>query len=367
MGVQWGEAPPFRAVAPNLDKVPHSNDFFDTVKYRYHEYADEGLFQPTEPEAMYIYQIKDADGQKRTGLVVATDIEEYFNGTMRPHEKTIVTNEGLQAELLETRGAAIKPILLTYHAQDELNDVIAHYMENHKKFYVIELGKEKHRFWQITEGLVLRKIRQIFDTKIDHAYIADGHHRSASFAALHKLNPTEKTSKMLCAYFPEDSLKVHSFHRVVQDLNGLTADEFLEKLKKMFKIKVTKEATKPYTKFEMSMFLDGKWFQLNWRKDILKSFGEDLVHLDVHLLNEHILKPILGIRDITADERLKYIDDQKTMEMFAELVGTEGVGFCMFPIELEDLEAIVDSHGTLPPKTTFFEPRMKNGLLVYEV
>ena len=95
---------PFRAVAPNLDKVPHSNDFFDTVKYRYHDYTAEGLFLPTEEEAMYIYQIKGHDGQKKNGLVVATDIEEYFKGTMKPHEKTIVTHESLQTELLQTRG-----------------------------------------------------------------------------------------------------------------------------------------------------------------------------------------------------------------------------------------------------------------------
>ena len=362
---------PFRAVAPNLDKIPHSNDFFDTVKYRYHEYADEGLFQPTEPEAMYIYQIKEADGQKRTGLVVTTDIEEYFNGNMKPHEKTMVTNENLQSELLHTRSAAIKPVLLTYPPVAELNELIDKYIEKHKKFYVIELGNEKHRFWQITEGLVLKKIRQIFEEKIPSAYIADGHHRSASFAERHKMAPTDKTSKMLSAYFPENTLKIDAFHRVVLDLNGLTVDEFLEKLRVEFKIRVLRTATLPYAKFEMTMFLEEKWFQLYWRKDILKQFADetavDLVQLDVHLLNEKILKPILGIKNIRTDPRLKYIDGQQGFEKVSKTVGTEGVGFCLYPIELDDLKTVVDSHGTLPPKSTFFEPRMKNGLLVYEI
>ena len=362
---------PFRAVAPNLDKVPHSNDFFDTVKYRYHEYAAEGLFLPTEDEAMYIYQIKSPDGQKRNGLVVATDIEEYFKGTMKQHEKTIETNEVLQSELLQTRGAAIKPVLLTYPPISELNELISNYIETHKKFYVIELDTEKHRFWKITEGGVIDQIQHIFAEKIPHAYIADGHHRSASFAARHKKSPNDKTSKMLTAYFPENTLKIGSFHRVVKDLNGLTADDFLEKLRTEFKIRVLRAATLPYSKFEITMFLEDKWFQLYWRKEILKHYAEEspegFVLLDVDLLNEKIIKPVLGITNIKTDPRLKYIDGQQEFEKLTNAVSTEGVGFCLFPVELDDLKAIVDREGTMPPKSTFFEPRMKNGLLVYEI
>ena len=359
---------PFRAVAPNLDKVPHSNDFFDTVKFRYHEYAAEGLFQSTEPEAIYIYQIKDASGKKSTGLIAATDIENYFDGAMKPHEKTIVTNENLQSELLSIRGASIKPILLTYPAIPELKELINNYIDNHKKFYVIELGQEKHRFWQITEGAILTKVRQIFHEKIPFVYIADGHHRSASFAALHQNAPTDKTDKMLTAYFPENALEIHSFNRVVTDLNGLTADELLQKLKVEFKIKVLKEGELPYAKFEIVMFLDNQWFQLNWRKDVLKHFAdENLVRLDTHLLNEKVLKPMLGIKNIREDARMKYIDGLQGYEKVAAVTGTEGVGFCLYPVELEDLKAVVDSGGTLPPKSTFFEPRLKNGLLVYEI
>ncbi|MBL7817230.1 MAG: DUF1015 domain-containing protein [Saprospiraceae bacterium] len=357
----------FRAVAPNLDKVPHSNDFFDTVKFRYHEYAAEGLFQPTEPEAMYIYQIKDVNGVKRTGLVLATDIEEYFNGSMRPHEKTIVNNEDLQAQLLHTRGAAIKPILLMHSPIEELTELIDNYIEKHKKFYVIELGKEKHRFWQITEGLIQKKIRQIFETKVPYAYIADGHHRSASFAALHKSQPTSKTNRMLTAYFSENQLSVHAFNRVITDLNGLTTDQFLEELMKIFKIKINRDFQQPYAKNEMTMFLEGKWFQLIVRKDVLKHFAEGLVLLDVHFLNEKVLKPLLGITNIRTDNRLKYIDSQQDIGKLKDAVGTEGVGFCLFPIDLGDMKMVVDSQGVLPPKSTFFEPRMKNGLLVYEI
>jgi uncharacterized protein (DUF1015 family) len=363
---------PFRAVAPKLDKVPHSNDFFDTVKFRYHEYAAEGLFHPTEPDAMYAYQIKMADGQKYLGLIVTTDVAEYAQGNMRAHEKTILSNEERQAELLHLRGAAIKPVLLTYPAISELDSLLENYIERHHKFYVIEFGREKHRFWQITEGLVLMKIRKIFDEQLPYAYIADGHHRSASFAALHAQSPNEHTAKMLTAYFPLHDLRINAFHRVVKDLNGLTADEFLEKLKTVFDIHVLNGAAMPKCKFELTLFLEGQWFRLHWRADVLKNFAEGLVQLDVHLLNEKVLKPILDIKNIRTDERVKYVEGIKKLSELEKtaqspLSAEKGAVFCLYPVEFEDLKTIVDSGGTLPPKSTFFEPRLKNGLLVYEI
>ena len=369
---------PFRAVLPNLDRVPHSNDFFDTVKFRYHDFAAEGLFEPAEPDAMYIYQIRDADGRKFTGLIAAADINEYLDGNIRLHEKTIVENEAKQAELLRIRGAAIKPILLTYPADAELNALIINYLERHRKFFVIELGGDKHRFWQITEGLVLKKIRQIFNDRIPHVYLADGHHRSASFAELYQQQPTAKTEKLPCAFFADNELKINAFHRLVRDLNGLSADDFLEKLATVFTVEPLENAALPTAKFELTMYVSNKWFRLKWLPDVLKNFAEGLVQLDVHLLNEKVLKPILGIKNIRADKRMSYLEGGKSLKSIEKATtlppseglrgeNTEGCVFCLFPVEFSDLKAVVDSEGTMPPKSTFFEPRMKNGLLVYEI
>ncbi len=375
---------PFRAIYPNLDQVPTSNEFFDSVKFGYQDYATEGMFQKASTEAIYIYQIKNRERRKFTGLVTCTDITDYFDGKMKKHEKTIVSNEELQSELLYTRGAAIKPVLLAYPSISELNKLIFNYLDNNRKFYVIELGGEKHRFWQITEPDIIAKIQSIFQQKIPITYIADGHHRSASFAALHEKLKSEKTNKMLTAYFPIEELEIKEQNRLVIDLNGLSSDAFLDKLKELFKIKVLKKGVKPYAKLEMTMFLDNKWFQLNWRKSEIKGFAEGLVLLDVHLLNEKVLKPILGVKNIREDERVKYIDGSKTIEEIEEAAAACGnvgeksgggdtaspntaVVFCMFPVEFDDLKQVADSNGVMPPKSTFFEPRMKNGLLVYEI
>ena len=367
----------FKAVYPNLDAVPHSNDFFDTVKLRYDEYAQEGLFKEAKEEAIYIYQIKNSKKQKFTGIIACTDIADYFDGNMRKHEKTITTNEDLQSGLLQKRGAAIKPVLLTYPSVSELQELIFKYIDDHKKFYVIELGNEKHRFWQVTEPEIIQQIQQIFKDKIPHTYIADGHHRSASYAALHQKFKTEKSKQMLTAYFPIQELKIKEQNRYIRGLNGLTSDEFLDKLQQVFKVKVLNKGVKPYAKFELTMFLEGKWFQLNWRKSELKGFEDGFVLLDVHMLNEKVLKPILGIKNIRTDKRVVYLDGTKSIddiETYSETQNTdqsrffgEGVCFCLYPVEFEDLQQVADSNGILPPKSTFFEPRMKNGLLVYEI
>jgi uncharacterized protein (DUF1015 family) len=384
---------PFRAVRPNLEKVPRSNGFFDTVKDHYQDYAAARLFEPTDADAMYIYQIKTIEGWKFTGLIACTDIAEYRDGNLKKHEKTIVSNEEKQAKLLEKRGAAIKPILLTYPAIEPLDDLIADYIDRHRKYFVMELGGEKHRFWQITEGLILKRIRQIFTERVPFAYIADGHHRAASFDVLNKTAPNDKNDQLLCTYFPDHQLKISAFHRLFNTLNGLTTAEFLEKVATVCDIIPLSNAALPNRKFVMTMRADdNRWFRLTWKTEILQNFAEGLVHLDVHLLNEKILKPFLGVKNIRTDERLTYLDGAKSLNAIEKMAAAaeqraseelamlnrwdavgdprnlgKGVCFCLFPVSFPDLKAIVDDAGVMPPKSTFFEPRMKNGLLVYEI
>jgi uncharacterized protein (DUF1015 family) len=358
---------PFKASYPNLQKVPHTDAFFETVKFQYQDYVSEHMFEHTEQEALYIYRITDKDGHKKTGLITCTDIDDYFNENMKKHEKTIEASETMQSDLLQKRGAAIKPVLLIYPSVSEINQLIDSCLNNAKKFYVINIDDEKHCFWQITDPAIITQFQQLFDSEVTESYIADGHHRSAAFAALHKKKPTEKTSKMLCAYFPDEEITIKEYNRILSDLNGVSADDLLSQLTQLFKIKVLKRGEKPYTKFETTMLLEGRWFALYWRKSELKEFGKGLVLLDVHLLNEKILKPILGIKNIRTDARISYVDGDKSIEYIESICPAEGVAFCLYPVELDDLLDVADAKGIMPPKSTYFEPRMKNGLLVYEI
>jgi uncharacterized protein (DUF1015 family) len=358
---------PFKASYPDLDKVPHTDAFFETVKFQYQEYADEGMFDAATQEALYIYRITDKDGKKKTGLVTCTHINDYLDGHIKKHEKTIVKNEAIQSELLLKRSAAIKPVLLIYPSVKEVNELINKSLDSNKKLYVITIGDEKHCFWQITDPATITQFQELFETEVPTAYIADGHHRSATFAEQHKKSPTEKTSKMLCAYFPEEEVVIKEFSRIVSDLNGMSSDVFLMKLTQLFKIKILKRGEKPYTKFEYTMYLEGKWFAMYWRKSELKDFAKGLVILDVHLLNEKILKPMFGVKNIRTDARVTYVEGDKTIDYIEKICPAEGVAFCLYPVEMEDLIEVSDSNGTMPPKSTYFEPRMKNGLLVYEI
>jgi uncharacterized protein (DUF1015 family) len=358
---------PFQASYPNLEKVPHTDAFFETVKFQYKEYADEGMFDATEQEALYIYRITDKDGNKKTGLVTCTDINDYFDGNIKKHEKTIVSNEAKQSELLIKRGAAIKPVLLIYPQVREINELINKSLNVVKKFYLINIGEEKHCFWQITDPATISEFQQLFDEDVPTAYIADGHHRSATFAELHKKSPSDKTSKMLCAYFPENEVAIKEYNRIVSDLNGMNSDDFLMQLTKLFKIKILKRGEKPYAKFQYTMLLEGKWFAMYWRKSELKEFAKGLVLLDVHLLNEKILKPMFGVKNISSDARVTYVEADKTIDYIEKICPEEGVAFCVSAVEMEDLIEVSDSNGIMPPKSTYFEPRMKNGLLVYEI
>ncbi|NJN35641.1 MAG: DUF1015 domain-containing protein [Saprospiraceae bacterium] len=191
---------PFRAVYPNLEKTPHTNAFFDTVKLKYQDYVAENQFIRTTVEAIYIYRITYEQGARFTGIIAAVDIAEYIEGNIKKHEKTIVNNEDRQGDLLQIRQAAIKPVLLAHPSVFALNELIAHVLEQEQKFFVVEIEGEKHCFWQISDAKTIEQFQLIFAQKIPHAYIADGHHRSASFAALHQKLLAEGTSKLLCAF-----------------------------------------------------------------------------------------------------------------------------------------------------------------------
>ena len=355
----------FQAVYPQLDKVPHSNTFFDSVKWRYHEYAAEGWFASSDQEALYIYQIKHADGQKFTGLVGMARTQDYLNKTIKKHEKTIQENEMKQGDLLIARGAAIKPVLLTYPSVPALESLILDYTNTHKKFYVLELGQEKHRFWQIKEADTITRIQALFKEHVETAYIADGHHRSASFAQAFQKTQNPKMEQMLCAFFPDNQLKINAFHRVVHDLGGLSKSDFLEQLSHVARFSRTEASLFPRQKYEFTFYLNQDWYIGCWN-DIQVAEPEGFIQLDVDILNEHVLKPILDIKNIRNDSRITYVEGTRTPEQVAKATPTEGVAFCLYPVGFEDLKAVADSDGILPPKSTFFEPRLKNGLLVYE-
>jgi uncharacterized protein (DUF1015 family) len=361
---------PFQGGYPNLELVPHDAAFFDAAREKYAEYKTNQQYLFANEEAIYLYHIQSKKGKEYLGLIACASIEDYLNNIIKKHEKTITHNESLQMELLKERSAAIKPVLISYPHAPEIDSYLSALNNNLPIFYQISLDGDLHIFRQIESPKQIKEVQQLFNIKVPVAYIADGHHRSASSAAYYK-SGNLAASKLMCAFFGDNQMEIKPFHRLILGLNGLSEDAFLNQLKPLFKIKyLTRRAVANQPK-QMTICLNGSWFSLLWRKEVYKDFvSADKTILDVHLLNDLILKPILGIKKIRSDKRIKYLDGTNSVDDLNHICRKsekDYVLFTMFPIEFKDLVAIADSEGTMPPKSTFFEPRMRNGLFVYDM
>ncbi|MEM1320945.1 MAG: DUF1015 family protein [Bacteroidota bacterium] len=364
---------PFQAVYPNFDYIASPESFFGAVKYEYPEYKKSGFFNKTAQEAMYIYRI---EGQTRnyTGLVACSDIRDYLEGSIKKHENTLASKEQQQMHLMISRDAAVKPVLLTYEDVPEISDLLRQYVKNNAPFYEVQftLEAQKHIFWEVSDGNILQSLRNLFKTKVTQTFIADGHHRCSTTALMHERMKEKKDKRdyhmLLSAFFSADQLDIHDYNRVVEGLNDYSLTHFMARLSRLFDIEILDTAAKPKQKHELTMFVNREWFGLRWRPEILKTYQNQEIVLDTTMLDELVLRDILHIADIRTDQRIKYVEGPKGLEALRSRVikNENRIAFCLYPVCLKDLMHIADQDKTLPPKSTWFEPRIKNGLIVQE-
>jgi uncharacterized protein (DUF1015 family) len=363
---------PFQAVYPKLDFLTSPDAFFARVKFEYPEYKKNGFFNKTAQEAIYIYEI-EAKHRTYTGLLACSDVQDYYDGNIKKHENTISTKEQQQMQLVISRGAVVKPVLLTYHGVDEINELIYNYKKNNTHFFEISFLEDQqlHRVWEISDATLINTFQALFADKIPQTYIADGHHRVSTLALMHKriMNKMgySNFNSVLSAFFPTDQLEVLDFNRVVKGLNGHSPTTFMAKIAQLFDTEII-NLRKPSKKYEIVMFFNNEWFQLTWKKEILASYKNTQILLDASMLNEKVMKGILGIEDSRTDTRVNYIQGVKGLEDFrlTTLKSEQNIGFCLYPVALTDIIAMADMGKTMPPKSTWFEPRMKNGLVAQE-
>lgn len=364
---------PFRAVYPNLSFITSPDEFFGTVKERYPEYKESGFFNKAAQEAIYIYQIK-APKRVYRGLVACTDVRDYLEGKIKKHENTLAAKEQQQMHLMLQRKAIVKPILLTYPDIPKLNKFISKTIQKRTPFYEVVFEKEKqtHTFWELRDGEQIALVQDFFKNKIAETYIADGHHRSSTTALMHKRlgdSPNEPDyDQILCAFFPAKELDVHDYNRVVDGLTDMSLTTFMAKISQIFDIEILKKERKPKHKHEIIMYVNREWFALQWKSHILEAHQDDPVILDVSLLNEKVLKEILNIEDVRTDLRVKYVEGPKGLDDIRNKTNKSEtkIGFVLYPVQLKDLMQIADLEQVMPPKSTWFEPRIKNGLIVRE-
>ena len=364
---------------PEMDLEPE----IDLYDERVYEKAREnlidmekaGIFLQDEMPCYYIYELV-RKGRTQTGIVGCSSIDDYMNGAVKKHELTREDKEQDRIHHVDSCNANTGPIFLACRYPESLLKLMNDWKENHEAAYdFTENDQITHRVWVIDNQEIIGEIREEFEG-IDSLYIADGHHRAASAVKVglkrREQNPDytgeEEFNYFLSVVFPYDQLCILPYNRVVRDLNGLTVKAFLGAMKFNFELMLMPGfPCKPVEKHCMGMYVDGQWYHLKAWPDVYEK--KDVVgQLDVSILQEKVLSPILGIEDPRTDQRISFVGgNHKAAELARMADKTGGVAFVMYPTSMEDLMKIADESKLMPPKSTWFEPKLRSGLFIHKL
>ncbi|WP_298514679.1 DUF1015 domain-containing protein [uncultured Kordia sp.] len=348
---------------------------YGLVRNRYLEFKEDGILVQDASPCFYIYRVVNREQQVFTGIVAAASTEDYKNNIIKKHEDTIEYREQIFKEYLKTAGFNAEPVLLTYPDSETIGNILASYTKTRAEFEFTTTYRDTHYLWLVENTDDIKAIQEEF-TRMDAIYIADGHHRSASSFLLSvdaKNENSAHTGKesynsFMSYLIPESELRIYEFNRLIKDLNGLSKEHFLLKLDQVFRIENRGNGLyKPSKKHHFSMYLDGEFYSLYLRKTDYE-FTDSLSKLDTHILFITILKPILGITDLRNDSRIDYgYDKHNVIEMKNRIDSGEfAVGFGLVPVNVDEMKRIADEGLTMPPKSTYIEPKLRSGVTIYE-
>lgn len=328
-----------------------------------------------DKDYLYIYRLS-TNGKSQTGLVVCTSVDEYINGTIKKHELTQEEKQLDRTNHVDYCNANTGPIFLTYKVESSIQTIIEKWIKSHNPVYCFETNDSvSQEVWIITDNNIINELIQGFKL-VKSLYIADGHHRCASAIEValkrRKENPNytgdEEFNYFLSVIFPNNQLCIMEYNRVVKDLNGLSKQDFLDKLKKSFNISLS-ENNKPYAPnsiHNFGMYIDSKWYKLTLKDELIND-TDKINHLDVSILQNLILEPILAIKNPRNDKRIDFVGGIKGLKELVKRVdsGEMTVAFSMYPTSINDLIDIADANKIMPPKSTWFEPKLRSGLFIH--
>ncbi len=360
---------PFQALYPNVDLIASTDSFFGAVREDYNEHYKNGFFRQSVENAYYIMEIRTGT-KVHSGLIVCLNIEDYIKGKIVKHEQTIASTEQAMLKLLLQRGAMVKPVLLCHPTIKEITREIEKQKKKRKPFlrFTITTGPNQYTLYQVPqkEGEALAAL---YKSLVPKLYIADGHHRCSTAEKLMKMQGDKKGkdySLILSALFPFDQLDILDYNRVAQLPYHLKLTRFMADLSRYCDIRLLDQAAKPQRKHDMTMCLQDDWYLLTWKPEVIKKYKKSPAVLDADMLDQEILDGIFGIKDVRTDTRVDYVSGDLGPLRVEEKARASDyhVGFCVYPVQFNELVKVSDSKGTLPPKSTWFEPRMINGLVV---
>lgn len=349
----------------------HSQAVYNKARDNFYGMIEQGiLFQDAYP-FLYLYE-QTMNGHTQTGVVACSSVDDYFNNVIKKHEFTRPEKEEDRIRHMETLMAHVGPIFLTYPKNISVDAIVGDIITKNDPVYnILTNDGVHHRCWVIRDKAQIEQLVEIFKTQIPYTYIADGHHRAASAAKVGKKmreqNPhhdgTEEYNFFLSVLFPDDQLQIMDYNRVVKDLNGLSNEALLQSIGLKFDIQITEfEIAKPARLHEFAMYLNGQWYKLTAKPEIIKT--DPIGVLDVTILQENILEPLLGIKDPRTDKRIDFVGGIRGLKELQRRVdsGEMKVAFALYPVSLKQLMNIADSGNVMPPKSTWFEPKLRDGL-----
>lgn len=362
--------------------LPEGTDVHSVEVYRkafenFSLWQKNGWLVQDEESHFYIYA-QTMERRTQYGIVGAASVDDYLTGVIKKHELTRPDKEEDRMVHVRTNNANIEPVFFAYPALKDLDRIVSRIVkkENPEYDFVSEDGIG-HQFWVVRDQDVNRKIEELFASKVPFTYVADGHHRTAAAALVGKEkreknrshSGTEEYNYFLAVHFPDEQLKIFDYNRVVKDLNGHTPAQLLEKLEEDFEVKEKGSNTyRPDKLHRFSMYLDGKWYRLKARKGTYND-KDPIGVLDVTILTEKVLVPLFDIQDLRRSKRIDFIGGIRGLGELKKRVdsGEMKVAFALYPVSMKQLITIADTGNIMPPKTTWFEPKLRSGLVIHKL
>jgi uncharacterized protein (DUF1015 family) len=376
-----GEKSLLHITKPEINFEPIANEYscevYEKGKECFRTWIDNGWLVQDDTAKYYIYA-QTMNGRTQYGLTACTYAEDYESGKIKKHELTRKDKEDDRIRHVDVQDANIEPVFLSYPDVAEMNSLVASIVETQSAEYdFISSDSFRHQLWVVDNREYIERITGIF-ANVPALYIADGHHRTAAAAAVAKIrrmqnpnhNGTEEYNWFMAVIFPESHLKIIDYNRLVKDLNGLSVEQFIDRLSENFIVE-KKCSTTPYRPeflHRFSMYIDGSWYSLT-AKDGTYNDSDPLGGLDVTVLSDLVLSKILDIKDLRTSKRIDFVGGIRGLEVLSERVdsGEMAVAFALYPVSMRQLINIADAGEIMPPKTTWFEPKLRSGLTIHRL
>lgn len=369
----------YHIIKPEIDFEPgtgeHEQKVYDKAVENFQKFQREGWLVQDEKEQYYLYA-QTMDGRTQYGLVVGASVDDYLTGKIKKHELTRKEKEVDRMHHIEINNANIEPVFLSFPTNEVLERVIAQTAKTQPEYDFVSEDGIGHTLWCISDDAVINEITEAF-AKIPYLYIADGHHRTAAAAHVGeekaKADPNhtgkEEYNYLLAVCFPESHLKVMDYNRVVKDLNGLTDEEFLQKVGEKFVVEDKgTEIYRPAALHNFSLYLGGKWYSLTAKEGTYND-NDPIGVLDVKISSDYILRDILNIVDLRTDKRIDFVGGIRGLGELKDRVdsGEMKMALALYPVTMRQIIDIADSGNIMPPKATWFEPKLRSGLIIHKL